>query len=109
MPQFPAGWRGGEGLIYLLPDDRPDALRSQFGHAFEPVALPDKAGSTPHATLHGDGVRSVRTGELGVSTRIDTNYPRSRRRGQMKRAGVVGNDQVGFESERCELDQPGSS
>ena len=44
---------------------------------------------------------------VGIGAGVDTDHPRSGRRGQMERAGVVGDHQVGFGSERRELEKLG--
>ena len=78
---------------------------SQLRHAIESVAFLDEAGGAPDAALNGGDPRAEGTGELGAGARVDADHARTGRRGQMKRAGVVGDHQVRLGRQRRQLEQ----
>ena len=92
--------------VELGEDDRPDAVGGELVHAFEAAGAADVvAPRAPDAAPHRDARGPYGPFSVGARAGVDADHPRPGRRGQVERAGVVGEEDVGLAGERGELRQ----
>src|SRR5208337_965683 len=73
--------------------------------ALEPAAGLPKAGRAPNAALDGGGVGTVGASKAGIGAGVDTNDGSSRGGGQVKRTGIVRDEEVGLLGQGGKLEQ----